>query len=458
MKNKPAQRAVGGASAKRLIYPIQIILTILHLIIIILIMSINRTSAELSATMQSAAMYTQDATALLGGSSLLADTSNNFVMRPVLGIGEVNTFPLFAYANELGNPRRGSDVMAKFRSYDVGDKVLRDMEEAAASADYLLQSQLHAISLVRSVYPLPDTPPLSAIPVVALAEEEQRMTGEEKVERARALLLSSEYSQHKQTVSQNVNSCAEQLRSDSAHHAAEVSRRISLLRQLLWAITGIVILILCITFITLHAALLTPLTNFVRLMPEDKPLDEGAGVHEVRLVASAYNEVLKRRDALDSILRSAAEKDALTGLANRYRFQQYCMEMEEEGGYPVAVLLFDINFLKRTNDTLGHSAGDKLIRTAAKCISDCFGDEEAGNCFRLGGDEFAAVVRDCTLWDVDAMTERFRLMEKEADVSVSLGVAYASDIGETTFRELMDEADGKMYEEKKIIHENAKAL
>ena len=167
------------------------------------------------------------------------------------------------------------------------------------------------------------------------------------------------------------------------------------------------------------------------------------------MVAAAYNDVLKRRDTLDNILRSAAETDALTNLPNRYRFEQYLLESGERG-YSMALLLFDVNYLKRTNDTEGHLAGDKLIRTAADCISSCFGEY----CFRFGGDEFAAIVKDCTPEKIDQMVARFEETEKAKNVSISLGYAYAREVGDTTFRQMMDEADKKMYEMKRQNHMN----
>ena len=193
--------------------------------------------------------------------------------------------------------------------------------------------------------------------------------------------------------------------------------------------------------------MLRPLDRFVRLIPDDRLLDEKHGFQEVRLVAAAYNGVLKRRDALDAILRSAAETDALTNLPNRYRFEQYLLEAEESG-HSTAVMLFDINYLKRTNDSEGHLAGDQLIRSAAECISTCFGE----NCFRFGGDEFAAIINDCTPETIAQMVSRFESIEKEQNVSISVGYAYVADIGSTTYKELLDEADRNMYEQKKETH------
>ena len=71
---------------------------------------------------------------------------------------------------------------------------------------------------------------------------------------------------------------------------------------------------------------------------------------------------------------------------------------------------------------------------------------------RLGGDEFAAIVKDCTPDAIEHMVAQFEQAEKEQNVSISLGYAYAEEIGRTTFRKLLDEADQKMYAQKKLIH------
>ena len=447
MRKTERDNRVSGVSANALVMPIVVILSVLHVMIIAVIVMINTSSANLSTIMRNAGQYTQEATSLLAGSSLLSETSSNYVLMPVTENGEVNVTPLQAYASELGQPRRGEQVLERFRSHKINPEEMELLENAAESADFMLDAQLHAISLVRSVHPLPEIKPLTDIPIVELTEEEQAMTDAQKLAAARTLILGSVYGMNKQSVSQNVNACVGVMQSTSEHMAAQLSRRISLLRVILWSITISIVIVLIITFATLYRQLLSPLGRFVTLIPEDVPLDETRGFREVRLVAAAYNDVLTRRNALDNILRSAAETDALTNLPNRYRFEQYLLE-SESSGYSMAVLLFDVNYLKRTNDREGHLAGDRLLRTAANCISSCFGE----NCFRFGGDEFAAIVKDCTPDAIEDMVKRFEAAEKAQNVSISLGYAYAEEVGHTTFRKLLDEADQKMYAQKKEMH------
>lgn len=437
----------GGLSAGKLVMPIILTLAVLHLSIILLIININTSSSQLSIIMQENGIYTQDATSLLAGSSLLSETSTHFVLMPILETGELNLNPLISYATELEKEHRGDDVLERFREYHVSGDVVDRIAEAAVSADYMLDAQLHAISLMNSIHPLPEVQPLNTLPLPELTEEERAMDDEERAAAARALVLNSIYGLNKQSVSNNVNLGVELLQAQTGQRSALISGRIALLRQLLWVVTISIIIILILTFALLYQEMLLPLERFVQLIPENRLLNEKKGFNEVRLVAAAYNGVLTRRDALDAILRSAAETDALTNLPNRYRFEQYLLEAEESG-HSTAVMLFDINYLKRTNDTEGHLAGDQLIRTAADCISSCFGD----NCFRFGGDEFAAIVMDVTPESLDQMVHEFENIEKEHNVSISMGYAYVADIGSTTYKKLLDEADRNMYEQKKEVH------
>ena len=437
----------GGIAANSLMRPIIIVLAVLHVAIFALILQINATSAELSAEMRKAGEQIEEATSILAGTSLMSETSTNFILMPVTEHGEINAGPLAAYAAELKQPRRGPHVVERFRNYDVDEKVMSHLEAASGNSEMLREAQLHAIALINAVYPLPNISPLNQIPLPLLTESEKALSNAEKLAQARVIALGSVANMSKRAVSQNVNACKDILRANAGAKAAEVGKKIAILRIILLGGAGAIMVILIGTFVALYKQMIHPLQGFVQLITGNQPLDEDKGLQEVRLVASAYNSLRKRRDALDAILRSAAETDTLTNLPNRYRFEQYLLDAGESG-YSLAILMFDINYLKQTNDTFGHSAGDKLIRTAAKCITSCFGDKS----FRIGGDEFAAVVEDCKPEAVQQMIYRFREAEQRENVSISVGYAYAEKISETTIKELLDEADKQMYAEKQMAH------
>ncbi|MBE7003569.1 MAG: GGDEF domain-containing protein [Ruminococcaceae bacterium] len=455
MDQKTKKQAVGrrGVSANTIMLPIIAALFALFLAILVLMIHISANGLELSRFMQAASQYEEDATGLLAGSSLLSETANNFVLMPVRQDGKANTGPLTAFAAELKQDRRGGQVLERFRGYEVSEEALQFITAAADSAESMLENQLRAIALVCAVYPLPSEPWLDNIPLPELSEAEKLLTDEEKLAEARLLILNSDYAQNRRDVSQNVTACTDDINAMASEKMEELTLRFRREGILLFIAMTLTVLMLVTNFTVLYRQMILPLTRSVHLIEIDEPLDPDEGLREVRLVSAAYDRLLERRKKLEAILRAAAATDTLTGLPNRYGFEQYLMDAGQSG-YSVALFLFDINYLKTTNDTYGHAAGDKLIRSAADCIHACFGAEDDNNCFRFGGDEFAAVVRGCTQESIEEMTRRFEELQKQRGISVSWGCAYAQEIGDTTVKELMDEADRQMYVRKEAMHKD----
>ena len=114
-----------------------------------------------------------------------------------------------------------------------------------------------------------------------------------------------------------------------------------------------------------------------------------------------------------------------------------------------------MGYQETPQDPEGHPAGDKLLRTTGECIRECFGSGDS-NCYRLGGDEFAAVLRDCTEEDIIDRIRRFELALGRENISVSVGYAYAEKTDEESLKKLMREADRRMYEKKKQVHESGR--
>lgn len=119
MVNNHVKKRAEGVSANARVMPIVVVLSILHILIIVVIIMINTTSGDLSSTMQNAGAYTEEATSLLAGSSLLSETATNYILMPRTEAGEINVGPMMAYAEELQQDRRGDAVRLRFEGYDV---------------------------------------------------------------------------------------------------------------------------------------------------------------------------------------------------------------------------------------------------------------------------------------------------------------------------------------------------
>ncbi|MBQ7564558.1 MAG: diguanylate cyclase [Lachnospiraceae bacterium] len=438
-------------STHAVLLPIIIILALLNVGEVYLIQAVNRESSSLSKAMQVNNDHITEATSLLAGTSLLAETSGNFVIVPVTGNGELNISPLIAYSEEIVKDRRGDQILERFQEYEVGEKALALLSDAVESSNYMLEAQAHAIALMREIYPLPDIPPLAALPSYELSEEELAASEEEKAAAARMLLWGTDYGANKQNVSQSVNACVEMMQRDFSSIAAKTNQHLEALKRMLWLVTLSNIVIISSTFVMLYLQLVMPLDSFVKLIDSGKPLNDKNGLEEVNLLASAYNDLLRRRDNLDDILRSAAKTDPLTNLPNRYGYEQYLLSLENSKA-SMAVFLFDVNYLKRTNDREGHIAGDKLLKAAAESITACFLLDGEENCFRYGGDEFTAVIKDASEDELKERIGRFEEEQKKRNISISWGYAFTETLQDTSFKALQEEADKRMYEQKELTH------
>lgn len=126
------------------------------------------------------------------------------------------------------------------------------------------------------------------------------------------------------------------------------------------------------------------------------------------------------RHALEQQLRRSADTDALTGIANRAAFDrelEAAMERARLLGTPLHLALIDLDGFKAINDTLGHGAGDDVLRATGAALKEpwLLGSVAA----RIGGDEFAIIVDDPTLAaDIPNLCER---IESALRVSVEAG-------------------------------------
>jgi diguanylate cyclase (GGDEF)-like protein len=161
--------------------------------------------------------------------------------------------------------------------------------------------------------------------------------------------------------------------------------------------------------------------------PADRRLLETFASHSS--VALRGSDLLQRlRDEVAARSYDALH-DSLTGLGNRTLFRQHLkLLFDEAHGAPVAVLMVDIDNFREINDTLGHHAGDDVLRAAAERISGTVG--ASGMACRLGGDEFAVVLGDPTSGDeATAMATAIREAVAEPLLAESMNLELQCAIG-----------------------------
>ncbi len=185
---------------------------------------------------------------------------------------------------------------------------------------------------------------------------------------------------------------------------------------------------------------------------------------EASQVAAFYNAVLEkfnleidRRKLALHRLQELAHRDPLTGLANRRLLLESVRRVLSGGGKPCGALLYlDLDSFKQVNDSIGHDAGDAMLKETGKRLHDIAGTRAIVG--RLGGDEFA-VLLEC---EKDAEIEAVRLAqlliealsrpvdygEHRLRVGVSVGIAILGESIAETVKGLMRNADEAMYQAK----------
>ena len=171
---------------------------------------------------------------------------------------------------------------------------------------------------------------------------------------------------------------------------------------------------------------------------------------EFELLIERTQQLVALRQKIDD-LRADADLDSLTGLANRRRFRvALAREVERWRRYrvPCALVMLDIDHLKRINDEFGHPAGDAVIRQIAQTLKDVSRDNDTAA--RLGGEEFALLLAGVELEKAAAAAERLRtvLNGRRVDgvgtVTVSMGVASCPESA-TSERTLYSASDSALY-------------
>ncbi|QKJ66006.1 EAL domain-containing protein [Deefgea piscis] len=169
-----------------------------------------------------------------------------------------------------------------------------------------------------------------------------------------------------------------------------------------------------------------------------------------------YEDVTQQRLIAERMV-NLAERDALTGLFNRHRFQQELERMVSEANrrdHQMALVFFDLDEFKLVNDSFGHTVGDELLKSIAREVNKQVRRHEVFA--RLGGDEFAVLLPTCDEFEVSKLADRIvqtvmqiqfaagsHLMRPSASVGVAIYPLHANSADQ-----LVAHADTAMYQAK----------
>ncbi|SFG28955.1 diguanylate cyclase (GGDEF) domain-containing protein [Lachnospiraceae bacterium C7] len=149
-----------------------------------------------------------------------------------------------------------------------------------------------------------------------------------------------------------------------------------------------------------------------------------------------------------------AEIDVLTGLRNRNAYENWMKERQRKEN--VTVVVYDLNDLKKTNDTLGHKEGDMHIVEAGRIISVIF--DKKGTNYRIGGDEFCTIITEKLTMPMSKTIMVFRALEEsynqkgpKMELHIAIGYATYDPKIDETLEDTRDRADEMMYKNKNAL-------
>lgn len=164
-----------------------------------------------------------------------------------------------------------------------------------------------------------------------------------------------------------------------------------------------------------------------------------------------------------SQLHYLAHYDVLTDTANRRLFEDRCQQAISSAlrhRHHCALICLDVDHFKRINDTLGHDAGDLLLKELANRLRNCVREEDTIG--RLGGDEFAVLLNQVNGAEgcekvartlLETLVQPIRIPGGELVITSSIGITLAPDDA-TNYNQLLKNADMAMYRAKKAGRNN----
>lgn len=189
--------------------------------------------------------------------------------------------------------------------------------------------------------------------------------------------------------------------------------------------------------------------------PEGKRLIVGIGDVDAQVRREAqYAEHLAQA-------KSEAMQDALTGVKNKHAYLEAEKSLNhriDDGSSPAfAVVILDLNDLKKVNDEQGHQAGDQYLRDACRIICNVF---KKSPVYRIGGDEFAVIAQNDDYGNIDALMEVMNVHNAEAvkngGIVIACGMSRFDQ--DSSVAAVNGRADQLMYENKRILKEQQSGM
>lgn len=354
------------------------------------------------------------------------------------------------YFREVNTTRRRDGALFTLQENIDNESLLTFAQEAMQNSNDLMKEEYYIMRLAAVSYGVPQAQLPEELQSVELKEEDLALTHEEQRDAAIRQAFGKDYSFHRELIDTKTQHFLTTLLSELWGQREDYAQQLKTAQRLTYGLIIAFFGAVCLAFAVAARLVILPLIRSSDLIERQRLLPIH-GAREMRLLAANYNHMLEKQLARQEQLRYANDHDSLTGACSRAVFDRFCEDPGEDE--PVAMLLADLDYFKRINDTYGHNVGDMVLKRAANLLMGAF---RSGDLVcRIGGDEFSAVLFNMTPAHKTLLEEKLMDVEdrlkRPADESVpacslSIGIAFGTS---RNAKALHVNADTAMYRAKK---------
>ena len=439
MTQRGGGRFGGGLPLGKLNYVMAAVTLVISLLLIRATYRASDGYVRVNSATENYISWEQSASSIRDATDYLTEQARGFVMT-----GEKRYIE--NYFNEVNVQRRRESAMEALRGTGSPESYAM-LEDAIAQSQEQMSIEYYAMRLTVSAYGYNPSDFPEEIRATAILSHDAGLSGGEKQERARELLLDSGYLEKKAAIDEDLRDYLTVLEEETENRQRDAAGE---MRQLLETQRFLIIaLIMIFAVIILMNTLLVidPLMSGILHIRAEQPVPV-SGAYEFQFLARTYNQMFESHRKKTLELAYEASHDRLTGLYNRMGYENL---LESVDMASTALLLIDVDKFKDVNDTYGHDMGDRVLANVAHVLRESF--RSVDFVCRIGGDEFATIMvhtgpqfTELIRGKIEHINERLGRPEdaEMPPVSVSVGVAFGSEAHESA-EDLIKDADKALY-------------
>ena len=296
------------------------------------------------------------------------------------------------YFEEAEVTRRRETALESLQEYFDGTSVFAALQSAMECSEKLMQTEYYSMRLTAQAQGEEESTWPESIQTTKLADEDEKLSKEEKLQKAQEIVCDDEYQDVRTEITRNVTECMNGLIEQTRNSQGRAAAIFSDMYLKLEIGVGILVCLMMLMCLSVRKLIVKPLISYNESIQlgEIFPV---IGAAELQNLAVTYNKVYQENEETQKLMRHEAEHDALTDLLNRGSFEKV-LDIYENGESPFAMILLDVDTFKFVNDTYGHAMGDKILKEVASLLKRTF--RSIDYICRIGGDEFAIVMVEMT--------------------------------------------------------------